>query len=157
MGRDRGLGYAAAVLLLAIACAVAFFAVERPGLEAAIADTQRSLEFNRQRESKQQYEYDKAAGELPQAQAELAALQPQAEAAQAEGTALRAERKQLRAEIASLRGAYNEAEANRAETWAALADAADAAIAAQDMADRALREAEPAEAPADSREEAARR
>lgn len=61
------------------------------------------LDTSRQREKKQQYEYDQVVEALPLARDELARLQPQADAAKAEEKLLREQRKALRAEIAELK------------------------------------------------------
>ena len=69
------------------------------------------LETNRQREKKQQVEYDRAAAQLPENQSKLDEIKPQAEAAKAVETDLRAQRKELRAQVADLKTAAEAAEA----------------------------------------------
>lgn len=130
---------AAALLMMLISCALAYLAVEQTQLRAQIGEAQKSLETNQQRKAKQEYEFSAAQAALAEAEAELAQKQPPADAAKAEDTALRAERKELRAEIKALRTRYDAA---NTEGWAALEDAADAAILARRAADSALMEAE---------------
>ena len=81
------------------------------------------LGINRQRERKQQVEYDQAAALLPENEARVADIQPKADAAKAQETELRALRKQLRTEVAELETQAEEAE-TRAEEAESQASAA---------------------------------
>ena len=91
------------------------FAIDR--LDQQTASVQTDLNTNRQRERKQQVEYDRAAAQLPENQQKLSEIKPEAEAAKATETDLRAQRKQLRGEVADLKTAVEsaEAEAEQAE------------------------------------------
>lgn len=79
-----------------------WYATTQYTLQFQLADLTLSLETSRQREVKQQYEYDQVVAQLPLVQAQVDELEPQAAQAQAEEQALRTRRKELRAEIAQL-------------------------------------------------------
>ena len=86
-----------------LTCAVVcWYAVQQYDLRFQIADLTLSLDTSRQREVKQQYEYDQVVAELPLVQAQVAEMEPQAAAAQAIEKELRAQRKALRAAKADL-------------------------------------------------------
>ena len=125
--REQPIGRAAAALLalalLILAAAVVWWTLDTAGLRARLADTQISLDTNRQRERKQQTEYDAAASALPEVQAELDALQPQTDAAVATETDLRAKRKQARTDNADLADALAAARTAAEEAEARLPDA----------------------------------
>ena len=125
--REQPIGRAAAALLalalLILAAAVVWWTLDTAGLRARLADTQISLDTNRQRERKQQTEYDAAASALPEVQAELDALQPQTDAAVATETDLRAKRKQARTDNADLADALTAARTAAEEAEARLPDA----------------------------------
>lgn len=89
-------------VMLFVCGVIAFCTVEQVGLRAQVEDLTRSLNTSRQRERKQQYEYDQVTAALPEAQAELEKTRPLAETAQATVTDLKAQRKQLRSEKAEL-------------------------------------------------------
>lgn len=84
-------------------CAVlCWYAASQYELRFQIADLSLSLDTSRQREVKQQYEYDQVVVQLPLTQAEVDQQEPLAAAAQAAEKELRAQRKALRAENAEL-------------------------------------------------------
>ncbi len=84
------------------------FAIDR--IDQQTLSVRTDLNTNRQRERKQQVEYDQAAAELPENQKKLGEIKPLAEATKATETDLRAQRKQLRADVADLKTAVQEAE-----------------------------------------------
>lgn len=91
------------VAMMFFTCAVlCWYAAEQYELRFQIADLSLSLDTSRQREVKQQYEYDQVVAQLPLVQAEVAKQEPLAAAAQATETDLRAQRKAIRAENAAL-------------------------------------------------------
>ena len=94
----RWLCAAFVTVMLALALFVAWWAVEQYDLHFQTADVALSLDTSRQREAKQQYEYDEVVTQLPLVQAELAETQPLADEAEAQEQALRAQRKELRAQ-----------------------------------------------------------
>ena len=86
------------VLVLLCLCFFLVWYVPSSSLLAfSIRDVQVSLDTSRQREVKQQYEYDQVISELPVARDELSRLQPLADSARAEVTELKSRRKELRA------------------------------------------------------------
>ena len=89
-------------VLLCTCVLLAWWGAKQYTLRFQMADVMVSLDTSRQRERKQQYEYDVVVAALPAAQAELADLAPKAEAAAATVTDLKAERKALRDEKAQL-------------------------------------------------------
>ena len=97
------------------------FSVDR--LDQQIVHERTDLNTNRQRERKQQVEYDRAAAELPENQKRLAEIKPEAEAAKATETELRSQRKQLRGEVADLKTAVESAEADAIQAEQHLQDA----------------------------------
>lgn len=91
------------VAVMFLTCAVVcWYAAEQYSLRFQIADLTLSLDTSRQREVKQQYEYDQVTEAIPLVQAELAEKEPLAEAARAREKDLRAQRKALRAANADL-------------------------------------------------------
>ena len=98
-GWFRAVFVAAMFLTCAVVC---WYAAEQYGLRFQIADLTLSLDTSRQREVKQQYEYDQVVAELPEVQAQVDEMEPKAAAAQATEKELRAQRKALRAENSSL-------------------------------------------------------
>lgn len=106
------------MVMLAVCGVVAFCAVEQVQLRFQVEDVTRSLDTSRQRERKQQYEYDQVTADLPAAQAELARIQPQADGALAAVAALKAQRASLREESAALVLEVEEAQAALAEAQA---------------------------------------
>ncbi|MBQ7304834.1 MAG: hypothetical protein IJW85_01360 [Clostridia bacterium] len=99
-----------------LTCAVlAWFAASQYELRFQVADLTLSLDTSRQREVKQQYEYNQVSAELPVVLAQVADMEPLAAAAVATETDLRAQRKALRSENAAL---LEQAEALQAEVAA---------------------------------------
>lgn len=91
------------VAVLFFTCAVlCWYAASQYELRFQIADLSLSLDTSRQREVKQQYEYDQVVAQLPLTQAEVAEKEPLAAAAQAVEKELRTQRKALRAESTAL-------------------------------------------------------
>ncbi len=107
--------------LLTLCATLAWYAPTQYALRFQRDDIALSLDTSRQRERKQQFEYDEAAAALPEAQALLAELAPQAEAARAQEKALREQRKALRADAAALAEHLTEAQAARDSAQARLA------------------------------------
>lgn len=96
--------------MLCVAAVLALCAVSSHSLRLQIEDVSSSLDFSRQREYKQQYEYDQAAAAIPQVRAQIDETAPLAAAAKETETALRARRKQLRSENADLADALTQAQ-----------------------------------------------
>ena len=91
------------ITVMLLTCAfLCWYAAAQYELRFQIADLTLSLDTSRQREVKQQYEYDQVSAQLPIVQAQVAELEPQAAEAKAIETELRAQRKALRAENAEL-------------------------------------------------------
>ncbi len=86
------------VLLFLFSAFMAWYLPSASSLRANIEEISQSLETSRGRESKQQYEYDKAVEELPLIQAELAEKAPLAEQAAEAVSVLRSRKKELLAE-----------------------------------------------------------
>lgn len=89
-------------VMLAVCAVIAFCTVEQYQLRFEVADLTLSLDTSRQRERKQEYEYNEVIAALPLVQAELEATQPLADEAVAAVNDLKARRKALRAENAEL-------------------------------------------------------
>ena len=89
-------------VMLAVCAVIAFCTVEQYNLRFEVADLTLSLDTSRQRERKQEYEYNEVVAALPLVQAELEATQPLADEAVAAVSDLKARRKALRAENAAL-------------------------------------------------------
>ena len=89
-------------VMLAVCAVIAFCTVEQYNLRFEVADLTLSLDTSRQRERKQEYEYNEVIAALPLVQAELEATQPLADEAVAAVNDLKARRKALRAENAEL-------------------------------------------------------
>lgn len=85
------------VVMLLVCAFLCWYAPTQVALRFQVDDVALSLETSRQREAKQQYEYDQVVDELPRVQAQVTALTPQTEAAQAKEAELRQDRKELRA------------------------------------------------------------
>jgi septal ring factor EnvC (AmiA/AmiB activator) len=103
MQRMPGWFRAVFVTVMLLTCAIlCWYAASQHQLRFQVADLTLSLDTSRQREVKQQYEYDQVVAEIPLVQAQVAELEPQAAAAQAIEKDLRAQRKALRAENADL-------------------------------------------------------
>ena len=103
MQRMPGWFGAVFVTVMLLTCAIlCWYAASQYQLRFQVADLTLSLDTSRQREVKQQYEYDQVVAEIPLVQAQVAELEPQAAAAQAIEKDLRAQRKALRAENADL-------------------------------------------------------
>lgn len=103
MQRMPGWFRAVFVTVMLLTCAIlCWYAASQYQLRFQVADLTLSLDTSRQREVKQQYEYDQVVAEIPLVQAQVAELEPQAAAAQAIEKDLRAQRKALRAENADL-------------------------------------------------------
>ncbi len=103
MQRMPGWFKAVFVAVMFLTCAVlAWYAVSQYDLRFQVADLTLSLDTSRQREVKQQYEYNQVAAELPVVLAQVADMEPLAAAAVATETDLRAQRKALRSENAAL-------------------------------------------------------
>lgn len=90
------------VVMLLLCALLCWYAPTQVALHFQLDDVTLSLETSRQREAKQQYEYDAVVDELPRVQQQLVTLTPQTEAAQAKEAELRARRKELRAANAEL-------------------------------------------------------
>lgn len=120
-GRLPGWFRALFVATMLIVCGViAFCAVEQVQLRFQVADLTLSLDTSRQRERKQQYEYDQVVADLPATQQKLNATAPLAELAVASVTDLKAQRSALRErrdafteELAAARQAAADAQALR--------------------------------------------
>lgn len=105
------------VLVLLMLCVeTCWYAITMQQLTATQMELSAQLETSRQRERKQQYEYDVVCKALPQAREELALIQPQADAAKAHEQELRDTRKALRQEIAALKKQLEEAQASPEES-----------------------------------------
>ncbi len=103
MQRMPGWFRAVFIAVMLFTCAIlCWYAAAQYQLRFQAADLALSLDTSRQREVKQQHEYDQVAAQLPLVRAQVAELEPQAEAAQAIEKELRAQRKALRAENAAL-------------------------------------------------------
>ena len=103
MQRMPGWFRAVFVTVMLLTCAIlCWYAASQYQLRFQVADLTLSLDTSRQREVKQQYEYNQVVAEIPLVQAQVAELEPQAAAAQAIEKDLRAQRKALRAENADL-------------------------------------------------------
>ena len=98
--------------MLALAALLVWYAPVQYQLRFQLEDIALSLDTSRQREAKQQYEYDVAAQALPLARAELEETLPLTEAAQAREQALRDERKALRTQSADLADQLEQVQAN---------------------------------------------
>ena len=109
------------VVMLAFCCTACWYALSTVSLRAENVDLTTKLTTSRQRETKQQLEYDAVSVELPQTQAELAEAQPLADAAKARENELRAQRKQLRADVAELQAAVDALEQENARLKEAIA------------------------------------
>lgn len=103
-------------VMLCVAAVLAFCVVSSHSLRLQIEDVSSSLDFSRQREYKQQYEYDQAAAAIPEVRAQIDQTAPLAAAAKETETALRARRKQLRNENAALADELTQAQTRLAET-----------------------------------------
>lgn len=102
------------VAVMFFTCAVlCWYASSQYDLRFQIADLTLSLDTSRQREVKQQYEYDQVVAELPLVRAQVAEMEPLAAAAQAVEADLRTQRKALRTQNADL---AKQLEAVQAET-----------------------------------------
>ena len=108
--------------MLAPAALLAWYAPAQYQLRFQLEDIALSLDTSRQREARQEYEYDAAAQALPQVQAELAETLPLTEAAQAREQELRDERKAQRTLAADLADQLEQAQAH-VDTLQAQADA----------------------------------
>ena len=108
--------------MLATAALLAWYAPAQYQLRFQLEDIALSLDTSRQREARQEYEYDAAAQALPQVQAELAETLPLTEAAQAREQDLRDERKAQRTLAADLADQLEQAQAH-VDTLQAQADA----------------------------------
>lgn len=123
MQRMPGWFKAVFVAVMFLTCAVlAWYAVSQYELRFQIADLTLSLDTSRQREVKQQYEYDQVVAQLPLVRAQVADMEPIATAAVAIEDDLRKQRKTLRAENAAL---TDQLEALQAEVAALTAQEAD--------------------------------
>ena len=91
-----------AVVLLLCLSIVCLCTVDQPRLETELAELTASLDTSRQREAKQQAEYDEVAAQLPVTQAELAKIQPEADAVRANLEALKNQRDELREQETAL-------------------------------------------------------
>lgn len=91
------------IIMLALCCTACWYCLSTTSLNATMTDLETKFTTSRQRETKQQMEYDAVCVALPDAKAALAALQPQADAAKSVENELRAQRKQLRNDIAALK------------------------------------------------------
>lgn len=91
------------LVLLSLCVETCWYTITVQQLTITRQELSTKLETSRQRERKQQVEYDQVAQALPEAQAQLAELQPQADAAKAQEQLLREQRKALREEIAALK------------------------------------------------------
>lgn len=96
----KGLKAGFTAVMLVVCALIAWWAVAQYGLRAEIADLTLKLETSRQREVKQQTEYDEVTAALPLAQERLAALQPESDSAVAQEAELRTRRAALRTQVA---------------------------------------------------------
>ncbi len=103
------------LVMLGVCGYVVMHGLAMEDLAFQIRERSTDLNTNRQRERKQQVEYDQAAALLPENEARLAEIQPKADAAKATETDLRAQRKQLRAEVADLKAQVETAEGGAGE------------------------------------------
>ena len=108
--------------MLALAALLVWYAPVQYQLRFQLDDIALSLDTSRQREAKQQYEYDVAAQALPLARAELEETLPLTEAAQAREQELRDERKAQRTRSTELAEQLEQAQADT-EALQAHADA----------------------------------
>lgn len=107
-------------VMLALAAELFWFVPQQADLRFQLDDLTLSLDTSRQREAKQQYEYDQVVEQLPLTQAELSALLPLTQDAQAREAALRTQRKELRARQSELDTQLNEAAASATDLQAQL-------------------------------------
>lgn len=109
--------------IMMLLCASLFWLIPQMiALQIQIDDLTLSLDTSRQREAKQQYEYDQVSAQLPLTQAELDAVLPQAETAAAHEQELRTQRKALRAQSATLNQQLENALASATDLEIAVAD-----------------------------------
>ena len=109
-------------VMLMLTALLAWYAPVQYQLRFQLEDVALSLDTSRQREARQQYEYDAAAEALPLAQAELDETLPLTQAAQAREQELRSQRKALRTEATDLADQLEQAQIN-VEALQAQADA----------------------------------
>ena len=140
MNRIIALCFTAVMLAVCVYVVGQGLAVDR--LDYEIREMRTDLSTNRQRERKQQVEYDQAAALLPENEARLAQVKPEAEAAKASETNLRAQRKTLRAEVAELKTAAEAAEAEAETAAQQLAESGAAYELIRTQAETLLRPAE---------------
>lgn len=110
------------VVMLAVCGMTCWHTQERAALQGRIEELSMMLDTSRQREIKQQLEYDEVAAALPALQAELAAAQPLADEAKAAENVLRDQRKQLRQDNAALESGIAEAKSERIRMLTALVE-----------------------------------
>ena len=110
-------------VMLFVCGVIAFCTVEQVGLRAQVEDLTRSLNTSRQRERKQQYEYDQVVAAIPETEAELASVQPEADEAVQAVADLKALRKELRAQRDTLAAELETAQTELAQAQEALAEA----------------------------------
>ena len=92
-------------------------------LKFQVQDVSLSLDTSRQREKKQQYEYDQVVSAIPETEAELASVQPEADEAVQAVADLKAQRKELRAQRDTLAAELETAQTELAQAQEALAEA----------------------------------
>lgn len=92
-------------------------------LKFQVQDVSLSLDTSRQREKKQQYEYDQVVAAIPETEAELACVQPEADEAMQAVTDLKAQRKELRAQRDTLAAELETAQTELTQAQEALAEA----------------------------------
>ena len=105
-------------VMLALCIVACWYCLSVTSLKAQRTELEMMLDTSRQREVKQQVEYDAVSAELPQVQEELAAIQPEADAAKAIETDLRSQRKQLRSEVAATTAVVEQLRTVNEELWA---------------------------------------
>lgn len=107
-------------VMLALVAELIWFVPQQVELRFQIDDAALSLDTSRQREAKQQYEYDQVATQLPLTLAELEATQPLADAAEAREQTLRTQRKTLRSQKTSLQTQLDAAVASSTDLQASV-------------------------------------
>ena len=127
------------VVMLGLAALLAWYAPAQYQLRFQLQDTALSLDTSRQREARQQYEYDAVVEALPQTRTELEETLPLTQAAQAREQELRDQRKALRTQASELDAQLTQAQ-ERVDALQAEADALAQEAAALRAQEAALQE-----------------
>jgi len=117
---QRAFSWCFVVAMLAFCFFMAWSVWETASLRFQAQDTQLSLDTSRQRELKQQYEYDQVAAAIPETEAQLALVQPQTDAQTTLVAQLKAQRKELRAQKEALQAQLTAAQEEQTAIEAAL-------------------------------------